>query len=261
MSATMSTKAESEKPTETEIGERCNAILKDIDNGKSPDVNEIKFLVSTDAVSRNMRNPGDGPIGKFAAKMMENVNLKQCVGSAEKCNLKPNETVLEIGTGGHGFAMEVFLKTKGLKKLVGIEISDNLRNQVAEKFEKEIQRNELMLVGTDCKDLKGIFPNNDSVDCILAINVVYFLHPLGEYLKEMYRVLKPKDGRILLSCKENVRNTTSIEDESTVFRNTDFDRIAIQCKEAGFEVEIENVHFEENSAWNDFVLIKLSKQQ
>jgi len=245
--------------TEMEIGERCNAIIKNLDEGKSPDANEIKFLISTDVVSRNMRNPENGPIGKFAAKMMENVNRNQCVGSAEKCNLKPDESVLEIGTGGHGFAMEKLLKTKGLKKLVGIEISDSLRAQVAQKFEKEIQRNELTLVGTDCKDLKEIFPIDDSVDCILAINVVYFLHPLGEYLKEMYRVLKPKDGRILLSCKENIRNTTSVEDETTVFKNTNFDQIAAKCKEAGFKVEIEEVHFEENPAWNNFVLIKLKK--
>ena len=247
-------------PTEIEIGERCNAIIKNLEDGKSPDANEIKFLVSTDAVSRNMRNPGDGPIGKFAAKIMENVNRKQCTGSAEKCKLQPNETVLEIGTGGHGFAMEVFLKTKGLKKLVGIEISDSLRAQVAHKFATELKRNDLVLVGTDCKDLKEIFPDDDSVDCILAINVVYFLHPLGEYLMEMYRVLKPNRGRILLSCKENVRNTTSLEDDSTVFKNTDFDQIAMQCREAGFEVEIENVHFEDNPAWNDFVLIKLKKR-
>ena len=98
-----------------------------------------------------MRNPGDGPIGKFAAKIMENVNRKQCTGSAEKCNLQANDTVLEIGTGGHGFAMEVFLKTKDLKKLVGIEISDTLRAQVAQKFATEVQRNDLVLIGTDCR--------------------------------------------------------------------------------------------------------------
>jgi len=142
----------------------------------------------------------------------------------------------------------------------GIEISDSLRAQVAHKFGTELKRNDLVLVGTDCKDLKEIFPDDDSVDCILAINVVYFLHPLRGYLMEMYRVLKPNRGRVLLSCKENIRNTTSLEDDSTVFKNTDFDQIAMQCREAGFEVEIENVHFEENPAWNDFVLIKLKKR-
>ena len=44
------------QPTEIVIGERCNAIIKNLDEGKSPDANEIKFLISTDAVSRNMRN-------------------------------------------------------------------------------------------------------------------------------------------------------------------------------------------------------------
>ena len=253
----MSTSSE-QQPTVAEIEERCKAILVNLDSGKSPEASEIKFLVSTDIVSSNMRSPGDGPIGKFAAKMMENINIKQCIGSAEKCNVQPGETVLEIGTGGHGHAMGVLLKTKGLKQLVGIEISDTLRDEVSKKFSKEVEKNELSLFGTDCRDLSNIFPKNDSVDCILAINVVYFLHPLGEYLKEMYRVLKPKSGRVFLSCKENVRDSTSTID-SKYFKNLDFDRIAVQCKEVGFDVDVENVHFEENSTINDFLLIKLYK--
>ena len=118
----MSTSSE-QQPTVAEIEERCKAILVNLDSGKSPEASEIKFLVSTDIVSSNMRSPGDGPIGKFAAKMMENINIKQCIGSAEKCNIQPGETVLEIGTGGHGHAMGVLLKTKGLQQLVGIEMA------------------------------------------------------------------------------------------------------------------------------------------
>ena len=250
----MSTMSE---PSDAEIAQRCNAMLLKLEDGKSPDSNEIKFLVSTDTVSRNMRNPDNGPIGRFAAKMMEQINLKQCVGSAEKCDIQPGETVLEIGTGGHGYAMEVFLKTKGLKNLIGIEISDKLRNEVETKFSNSIDRKELTLIGTDCKDLTNIFPNDNMVDCILAVNVVYFLHPLKEYLKEMYRVLKPCTGRILLSCKENVRNTGK---DSTIFRNMDFDHVAMECKEVGFSVDIENTHFVENPIMNDYVLIKLHKK-
>ena len=189
------------EPTEKEIAERCNAIIKILNDGNTPDSNEVKFLLSTDIVARNSMNPEEGPIGAFAAKMMEIINRKHCIQSAKMCEIKRNETVLEIGTGGHGYAMEVLLGTKDLKKLVGIEISDYLREKMNAKFEKEIERGDLTMIENDCKDLKDIFPDDDSVDCILAVNVVYFLHPLDEYLKEMYRILKPKTGRILLSCK------------------------------------------------------------
>ena len=136
-----------------------------------------------------------------------------------------------------------------------------MRDQVSQKFSTVIKRKELMIVGKDCKDLLEIFPNDKSVDCILAINVVYFLHPLREYLKEMYRVLKPCSGRILLSCKESVRDCTPATNKhDTVFHNVDFDHISTLCKEAGFEVTTESVHCEEDSIiTNDFILIKLSK--
>ena len=171
---------------------------------------------------------------------------------------KSGEIVLEIGVGGHGLAMEVLLKTKGLTQLVGIEISDNLRDQVSKKFAKEIENKQLTLFGTDCKDLNIIFPLNNSVDCILAINVIYFLHPLKDYLRELYRVLKPRTGRVLFSCKSHVEMSDS-ENTNPIFKNMDFDSISRQCQDVGFNAEVEKVHFEENSFMNDFTLIKLDK--
>ena len=254
----MSTMAEL---TKSEIIERCNIILKNLEEGKPPDANEMKSLLSSDLVSRNMRNPDDGPIGKFTATMMQYMNLKQSIASAERCYVRPGEIVLEIGTGGHGYAMEILLKTKGLQQLVGIEISDDLRCQVGQKFFKEIQNKELILVGTDCKDMSNIFPLDGSVDCILAVNVVYFLHPLEEYLQEMYRVLKPDTGRIILSCKIPLSlQSSDSENTSSVFKNMDYGRISVQCKDAGFKVDVENVNFGENSSMNDFTLIKLYKR-
>ena len=255
------------EPTEAEVERRCNVILKQLEDGKSPDSNELKFLISTNVLLRNFRNPDDGSIGKFAAAMMENVNRKQCVISAEKCEIVPGETILEIGTGSHGYSFEVLLKTKGLKKLVGVEISDSMRDQVSQKFSTEIKTKDLIVVGTDCKDLKEIFPKDESVDCILAINVVYFLHPLREYLKEMYRVLKPCTGRILLSCKESVRDLAPATDEKdTVFHNVDFDHISTLCKEEGFQVTTERIDCEKvsmvskvSTISDDFILIKLCK--
>ena len=246
------------EPSEDEVTKRCHAVLQSLEDGKPYNSNDVKVLCSSNIASCNMRSPDNSPIGKLIDTIMQKSNLKQCTVSAEKCALQPGETVLEIGVGSHGYAMERLLKTKGLKKLVGIEISDYLRHQIRKKFAKQIENKELILCGEDCKNLKNIFPMDNSVDCILAINVVYFLHPLEEYLQEMYRVLKPQIGRILFSGKTNSRNY-GLENSSSIFQNIDFSQIAARCKDAGFQVELENVHIEENSIMNDFTLIKLYK--
>ena len=247
-----------EEPNQTEIGEKCSTILNNLKDGKSPSPMEIKLLASSDIVSRNMRSPSEGPIGELVSTMMESVNLKISKVSAEQCNLVSGETVLEIGTGGHGYAMEVLLQTSGLTKLVGIEISDYLRNKIVQKFSKEIEKEKLVILDNDCKDLSDIFPNNNTVDCILAINVVYFLNPLEIYLQEMYRILKPRTGRVLLACKNSVSKQQ--RPPNSAFKNVDFEEICLKCRDVGFKVEVENMHFDENSLMNDFTLIKLYKE-
>ena len=247
------------KGKEATLEEQCSEILRKINDGQQESAfSELKLLLSNERFSQNARSPENNSIGECAAIIMKNFNRNICTDSAKKCNVKEGEVVLEVGTGGHGYALDVLLRTVGVKKVVGIEISDSLRAEVGNRFASKIQSHELELFGQDCKDLSAIFPASNCIDCILAINVVYFLDPLDDYLKEFHRVLKPGTGRILFSLKQSSEKKDS-ENKSTIFRNLDFQKIARKCEDAGFVVDLEEVHYEEHPDMNNFVLIKLHK--
>merc|ERR1712176_1692052 len=83
--------------------------------------------------------------------------------------------------------------------------------------------------GDDAKDMKD-FLDNSSVSKIFAMNVVYFLDPLAEYLTELHRVLK-KDGVLFFGCKFHV-----VPKDTKEFVNIDENKIIEAMKKAGFEV-------------------------
>ena len=67
-------------------------------------------------------------------------------------------------------------------------------NQLKKKFGNKIE-----LFENDAKNLKDII-NNNSIDKILLINVIYFLNPLDLYLKEFKRILN-EDGIVFIAGK------------------------------------------------------------
>ena len=67
------------------------------------------------------------------------------------------------------------------------------------------------------KKLKG-FIENESIDKILLINVIYFLSPLEEYPLEFNRILKGS-GIILITGKFSPASKI----DQSVFANTDLD--------------------------------------
>ncbi|XP_075248006.1 uncharacterized protein LOC142341050 isoform X2 [Convolutriloba macropyga] len=240
--------------SDSEIVSACKELIRKFKAGEEPTQDDVEFVMSSNLLKQNMRCPDDGPVGEFADIMMAKLNWKQSQVSAAKCNAKQ---VLEIGVGAQAFAMEELLKIEGLKRLVGIEISDSFRQKIRAKFASQIQSSQLELYGTDSKDMKAIFRDDNSVDRILAVNVVYFLDPLEAYLKELYRVLKPQTGLIILSCKPIVEKT---EDERrSVFANTDFAAIEAKCRRVGFAAENEKISLGENPLVDDIHLIKLMK--
>lgn len=77
---------------------------------------------------------------------------------------------------------------------------------------------------------------------MFAMNVVYFLDPLEEYLKEFCRVLKP-GGTITLGCKFGPLVKT---DE---FINVEQEPIVTAMEQAGLRVDVKVVNPEQPNNW------------
>ena len=119
-------------------------------------------------------------------------NQKVIEDSVQRLNIKKEDKILEIGSGNGQALIEIIKKNP--KQIKVIEISPIFRNRLKKKFGNKIE-----LFENDAKNLKGII-NNNSMDKILLINVIYFLSPLDLYLNEFKRILN-KDGTIFIAGK------------------------------------------------------------
>jgi nucleotide-binding universal stress UspA family protein len=77
----------------------------------------------------------------------------------------------------------------------------------------------------------------NSVDVLLAMNVVYFLSPLSKYAAEFKRILKKGSGRGILGCKPNSIKTAN----EYVFKNKSIHLIKEALEASGLEVREEFV--------------------
>ena len=92
-----------------------------------------------------------------------------------------------------------------------------------------------------------------SIDYILAINVIYFLNPLEDYIKEMFRVIRP-NGKILIVCKEAPLKNG----HDSVFINKDINKMIEIITKVGFIVEKKNIDLK-NKKFN-YTAIIMKKQ-
>jgi len=119
-----------------------------------------------------------------------------------------------------------------------VEISDAMRGElervVREDLPKTDQEININIHGEDCKSMSYL--QDGSVDTIFAMNVVYFLDPLPDYLKEIHRVLKPGTGEIVWGCKFD-----KVPKDNEIFVNVQEDKVVQTMKDAGFEVTAQSI--------------------
>ena len=169
-------------------------------------INLHKFFKNTRIMAENLRSPNTFFFGFIAKRLMLVGNQKVIEDSVKRLNIKSEDKILEVGSG-NGQALIEILK-KNPKKIKVIEISPIFRNHLNNKFGKKIEVYE-----NDAKNLRGII-NNNSIDKILLINVIYFLNHLELYLKEFKRILN-KDGTIFIAGKFEAVKTF----DDNVFQN------------------------------------------
>ena len=202
----------------------------------------LGFFFSSRFRSQSLRAPGDGLSGWIARKLMAVVNAESNVDVVESLlSVRSGQTVIELGPG-HGFSLrEILRKQPG--RVYAIEVSESFRSMLAADtyFSKAVESRVLEIRGDAGPRLP--FISSESVDRVLAMNVLTFLNPLKEYVAEVYRVLKP--GGFVVYGSKDVAKTG----DPAVFVNTDWDACAAVMTAAGLEVTKASVRLSGKSAY------------
>ena len=205
-----------------------------------------KFLQHTELMTENMRSPRTIGLAWVARTLMNYSNAQVSIDIVNRMKLKKTDNVLELGVG-NGLAIKEIAKICE-NNIIGLEISAEFRrNLLKMKLPKNI-----VILENDAKDLSNEIPNG-SIDKLLAINVIYFLKPITEYILEFKRILK-KGGIGYLGCKfESIKNF-----DIEVAPNRNEREIITQLTSVGFNVSSEFVDLGEDRS--RYTFIRFEKQ-
>ena len=204
-----------------------------------------KFLQHTEWMTENMRSPKTIGLAWVARTLMNYSNAQVSIDIVNRMDLKKTDYVLELGVG-NGLAIEEIAKISE-NKIIGIEISAEFRKKL---LNKQLPKN-IVILDNDAKDLSNEIPDG-SIDKLLAINVIYFLKPIEEYILEFKRILK-KGGIGYLGCKfESIKNF-----DIEVAPNRDEGAIITQLLNLGFSASSEFIDLGEDRS--RYTLIKFEK--
>ena len=204
-----------------------------------------KFLQHTEWMTENMRSPKTIGLAWVARTLMNYSNAQVSIDIVNRMNLKKTDHVLELGVG-NGLAIKEIAKSSE-NKIIGIEISAEFRKKL---LNKQLPKN-IVILENDAKDLSKEIPDG-SIDKLLAINVIYFLKPIEEYILEFKRILK-KGGIGYLGCKfESIKNF-----DIEVAPNRDEGAIITQLLNLGFSASSEFIDLGEDRS--RYTLIKFEK--
>ena len=204
-----------------------------------------KFLIHTELMTENMRSPKTIGLAWVARTLMNYSNAQVSIDIVSRMKLKKADHVLELGVG-NGLAIKEIAKISE-NKIIGIEISAEFRKKL---LNKQLPKN-IVILENDAKDLSNEIPDG-SIDKLLAINVIYFLKPVEQYILEFKRILK-KGGIGYLGCKfESIKNF-----DIEVAPNRDERAIITQLLNLGFSASSEFIDLGEDRS--RYTLIKFEK--
>ena len=173
-----------------------------------------------------------------------------------RLDLQPHDTFVELGAG-HGAGLREIAKLSHgpPKRIVCVEISNDFRKELQKTIEElpsEISSN-IEIHGDDCRTMPYL--DDASVDKIFGMNVVYFLDPLPEYLREMKRALKP-GGKLVWGCKFG-----NLPRDNAVFVNVSKSAIVDAMEKAEFEVSTTKVAVDGGDPKKDYIEVKGVKRE
>ena len=226
------------------LGRKLN--LENIMNLKQKLARRIHNVLSnTELMTENMRSPKTIGLAWVARTLMNYSNAQVSIDIVNKMKIKKTDHVLELGVG-NGMAIKEIAKISG-NNVIGVEISAEFRRNL---LKMKLPEN-IVILGNDAKDLSTEI-SDGSIDKLLAINVIYFLKPIGEYILEFKRILK-KGGIGYLGCKfESIKNF-----DIEVAPNRSEKEIISQLSKVGFNVSSEFIDLGEDRS--RYTLIQFQK--
>ena len=184
----------------------------------------------------NFREPQEGVFGSLVRFVMNKKNRWGSEAAAAALDIQQGETFLEVGFGS-GWALRKVLQ-KEPARIIGYELSESMFKEVSAAA--DLQDTRISLYLSDCRTMDAV--EDDSVDKMLTVNVVYFLDPLEAYAREFYRVLRP-GGKLICLLKLQVVSRF----DPGVFVNTEEGRIEQAFADAGFQTEMKEMQAEDDT--------------
>ncbi|HLE06963.1 MAG TPA: arsenite methyltransferase [Candidatus Nanoarchaeia archaeon] len=114
-----------------------------------------------------------------------------CGNPTVLANIKPDDTVLDLGSGA---GIDCFLASKKAKKVIGVDFSDEMLKKARANAKKMGYSNVTFKKG----DIERLPINTNSVDIIISNCVINLAPNKDKVFKEAYRVLKTS-GKMYLS--------------------------------------------------------------
>ena len=137
-------------------------------------------------VGNNFGNP-NGFGGRISTKIINLMNQKPYKTVLENIKLEPDNIILDIGFGNGYLFKKLFEKNIPIK-IYGIEISNDMLNDVSIKYRQIIEKGNLKLF---LEDISKTFFEKNTFDKIYTISTIYFWKELNKSLSEIKRILKP----------------------------------------------------------------------
>jgi len=209
--------------------------------------NIIRWLLGN--ISDQMRSPTNGLRGWLAMKIME-TNALSTREAIRRLKLSQQDVFVELGTG-HGDSVRKIAEMDNAsipKRIVCVEISNKFRTELRKTIAELPKELPIEIHGKDCIEMPYL--DDCSTTKLFGMNLVYFLIPFPEYLKEINRVLVHR-GEVVFGCKFGVIPENNNEE----FVNTNEFSIVEAMTEVGFDVTTELVKVGENGSGN-YVEIK-----
>jgi len=186
-------------------------------------------------LGKQLKKPS-GDTGISVAHKMNDSNATLYDFVFSLADLKPDDTVLEIGFGNGKFIPKYFEGRPGIR-VHGVDHSETMCKEAAGFNARHVESGQLTI---KCEDAQKMSYPDGYFDKVFSLNNLYFWEPAGTLTAEIRRVLK-KGGRLYLSytpgsilkkldCTQEVFNLYEKEDVAQLLRSHGFRVIDQVCQ-------------------------------